>query len=98
MSTVFIIYYAGRPATRQARKSRPNSISSDSYAHRKISPIDSNTNPKSPKSDVKKRDSRARYWKFLFDNLQRAVDAIYETCENDESEVECKVRFFIFGI
>jgi len=48
---------------------------------------------KSPKSDGgKKPDLRARYWKFLFDNLQRAVDAIYETCEQDESALECKVR------
>ncbi|KAL5005177.1 hypothetical protein ScPMuIL_018633 [Solemya velum] len=45
---------------------------------------------RSPKSDAKKPDLRARYWKFLFDNLQRAVDAIYETCEQDESVVECK--------
>ncbi|XP_076464959.1 S phase cyclin A-associated protein in the endoplasmic reticulum-like isoform X2 [Babylonia areolata] len=35
-------------------------------------------------------DLRARYWKFLFDNFQRAVDAIYQTCEQDESVVECK--------
>ena len=47
---------------------------------------------KSPKSDGgKKPDLRARYWKFLFDNLQRAVDAIYETCEQDESALECRV-------
>lgn len=47
---------------------------------------------KSPKSDIggKRADVRARYWAFLFDNLQRAVDAIYETCEQDESVVECK--------
>ncbi|KAK3096644.1 hypothetical protein FSP39_001987 [Pinctada imbricata] len=47
---------------------------------------------KSPKSDggSRKPDRRARFWKFLFDNLQRAVDAIYETCEQDESVVECK--------
>lgn len=47
---------------------------------------------KSPKSDsgARKADRRARYWKFLFDNLQRAVDAIYDTCETDESVVECK--------
>ena len=49
---------------------------------------------KSPKSDsgARKADRRARYWKFLFDNLQRAVDAIYDTCETDESVVECKVK------
>ena len=47
---------------------------------------------RSPRSDggTRKTDRRARYWKFLFDNLQRAVDAIYETCEQDESVVECK--------
>ena len=41
---------------------------------------------------IKKVDLRARYWAFLFDNLQRAVDEIYQTCEADESIVECKVR------
>ena len=40
---------------------------------------------------TKKVDLRARYWAFLFDNLQRAVDEIYQTCEADESIVECKV-------
>ncbi len=40
---------------------------------------------------IKKVDLRARYWAFLFDNLQRAVDEIYQTCEADESIVECKV-------
>ncbi|KAJ8029246.1 S phase cyclin A-associated protein in the endoplasmic reticulum [Holothuria leucospilota] len=39
---------------------------------------------------MKKVDMRARYWAFLFDNLQRAVDEIYQTCEIDESIVECK--------
>ncbi|XP_074651660.1 S phase cyclin A-associated protein in the endoplasmic reticulum-like [Tubulanus polymorphus] len=38
----------------------------------------------------KKPDLRARYWAFLFDNLQRAVDEIYKTCEADESELECR--------
>ena len=32
-----------------------------------------------------------RYWKFLFDNLQRAVDELYATCETDESINQCKV-------
>ncbi|XP_038079057.1 S phase cyclin A-associated protein in the endoplasmic reticulum-like isoform X2 [Patiria miniata] len=39
---------------------------------------------------AKKMDLRARYWAFLFENLQRAVDEIYQTCEADESIVECK--------
>lgn len=41
----------------------------------------------------RKVDLRARYWAFLFDNLRRAVDEIYVTCESDQSVVECKVRF-----
>ena len=33
----------------------------------------------------------ARYWSYLFDNLHRAVDEIYCTCEEDESVIECQV-------
>ena len=40
----------------------------------------------------KKNDLRARYWSYLFDNLKRAVDEIYGTCEADESIVECQVH------
>lgn len=39
----------------------------------------------------RKVDLRARYWAFLFDNLRRAVDEIYVTCESDQSVVECRV-------
>uniref|UniRef100_UPI0037E71848 S phase cyclin A-associated protein in the endoplasmic reticulum isoform X3 n=1 Tax=Semicossyphus pulcher TaxID=241346 RepID=UPI0037E71848 len=38
----------------------------------------------------RKVDVRARYWAFLFDNLRRAVDEIYVTCESDQSVVECR--------
>lgn len=44
----------------------------------------------------RKVDLRARYWAFLFDNLRRAVDEIYVTCESDQSVVECKVRLQLF--
>ena len=40
---------------------------------------------------------RARYWSYLFDNLQRAVDEIYKTCDNDESTVECEVSCLVFN-
>lgn len=42
----------------------------------------------------RKVDLRARYWAFLFDNLRRAVDEIYVTCESDQSVLECKVGLF----
>ncbi|KAM9754107.1 S phase cyclin A-associated protein in the endoplasmic reticulum isoform 3-T3 [Menidia menidia] len=38
----------------------------------------------------RKVDLRARYWAFLFENLRRAVDEIYVTCESDQSVLECK--------
>ena len=43
---------------------------------------------KSPGSRI---DLNARYWSYLFDNLHRAVDEIYVTCEADESVIECQV-------
>eukprot|EP00049_Salpingoeca_infusionum_P015701 m.307540 g.307540 ORF g.307540 m.307540 type:complete len:1534 (-) comp15935_c0_seq1:3300-7901(-) len=33
--------------------------------------------------------SKARFWRFLIDNLNRAVNEIYETCELDESSIQC---------
>lgn len=38
-----------------------------------------------------KLNLHARYWSYLFDNLHRAVDEIYKTCDVDESIVECQV-------
>lgn len=39
-----------------------------------------------------KADVHARYWSYLFDNLFRAVDEIYRTCEVDGSVIECQVH------
>lgn len=41
---------------------------------------------------VNKSDVHARYWSYLFDNLFRAVDEIYKTCEVDGSVIECQVE------
>uniref|UniRef100_A0A672ICU1 C2H2-type domain-containing protein n=1 Tax=Salarias fasciatus TaxID=181472 RepID=A0A672ICU1_SALFA len=38
----------------------------------------------------RKVDLRARYWAFLFDNLRRAVDEIYVTCESDQSKKDAE--------
>ncbi|CAF0765046.1 unnamed protein product [Didymodactylos carnosus] len=35
-------------------------------------------------------DIRSRYWTYLFDNLKRSIDQLYQTCENDESIVQCQ--------
>ena len=84
------MYIIDRSRSRQVRKplSKEQKEAEARVALKSISEL-----TKSPKSDGgKKPDLRARYWKFLFDNLQRAVDAIYETCEQDESALECRVR------
>ena len=46
--------------------------------------------------ETKTPDIRARYWAYLFDNLKRAVDEIYQTCEHDDSISECKVIEILF--
>uniref|UniRef100_A0A8C2Q914 S-phase cyclin A-associated protein in the ER n=1 Tax=Cyprinus carpio TaxID=7962 RepID=A0A8C2Q914_CYPCA len=53
-------------------------------------PVESKEEEGPEKSPTKTRqprkvDLRARYWAFLFDNLRRAVDEIYVTCESDQS-------------
>ena len=97
----------GRPSRQWAKsRRRPDRASSQSGSgktpppdqrqrHRSMSEM-----TKSPSSEHGPRknnvDLRARYWKFLFDNFQRAVDGIYQTCEQDESVVECKVCSYSF--
>ncbi|XP_063955862.1 S phase cyclin A-associated protein in the endoplasmic reticulum-like isoform X2 [Lytechinus pictus] len=78
----------------KARKKSQSMPSLDSARYQKSSSGDTqekgSLTPGRKKVIAKKVDLRARYWAFLFDNLQRAVDEIYQTCEVDESIVECK--------
>ncbi|XP_036390857.1 S phase cyclin A-associated protein in the endoplasmic reticulum isoform X1 [Megalops cyprinoides] len=75
-------------------KSKPHSnasprsqrINSGPHRNKKQNTEKSPTKARQPR----KVDLRARYWAFLFDNLRRAVDEIYVTCESDQSVVECK--------
>ena len=39
---------------------------------------------------------QARYWAFLFENLRRAVDDLYRTCESDESIPAVKEVILVF--
>ena len=44
----------------------------------------------------KKSDLQARYWAFLFENLRRAVDDLYRTCESDENIPAAKEVILVF--
>ncbi|XP_066491161.1 S phase cyclin A-associated protein in the endoplasmic reticulum isoform X2 [Tiliqua scincoides] len=73
--------------TQGTHKTNKQSTSSDC----KISTGEKNFDKSPTKArQPRKVDLRARYWAFLFDNLRRAVDEIYVTCESDQSVVECK--------
>lgn len=50
---------------------------------------------KESRRPVNRADVHARYWSYLFDNLFRAVDEIYKTCEMDESVIECQVTLLL---
>ena len=39
---------------------------------------------------------QARYWAFLFENLRRAVDDLYRTCESDENIPATKEVILVF--
>lgn len=38
-------------------------------------------------------DIRSRYWTFLFDNLKRSIEQIYQTCESDQNILQCQVCY-----
>ena len=44
----------------------------------------------------KRSDLQARYWAFLFENVRRAVDDLYMTCESDESIPATKEVILVF--
>ncbi|ELT92650.1 hypothetical protein CAPTEDRAFT_90932, partial [Capitella teleta] len=71
-----------RPASRSL--SRPRSTAKKPDSDHGKSPEGSRT------PSGKRTDLRARYWAYLFENLSRAVDEIYVTCETDDSTLECK--------
>lgn len=43
--------------------------------------------------DSNSSDLHSRYWTFLFDNLKRSVEQIYQTCESDQNVFQCQVSF-----
>jgi len=46
-------------------------------------------------NDISPRQSdSSRYWTFLFDNLKRSIEQIYQTCESDQNPLQCQVRNF----
>ncbi|XP_038640148.1 S phase cyclin A-associated protein in the endoplasmic reticulum isoform X1 [Scyliorhinus canicula] len=81
--------------TRETVKSQRSALASQRVIKQAASTEKSSLSTVGEKSPTKGRqprkiDLRARYWAFLFDNLRRAVDEIYVTCESDQSVVECK--------
>ncbi|CAF1137260.1 unnamed protein product [Adineta steineri] len=40
--------------------------------------------------DSNSSDIHSRYWTFLFDNLKRSVEQIYQTCESDQNIYQCQ--------
>lgn len=93
-------------AVKSERNARPSKTETDNNTSEKEktnigkcgnSPSKEKTKPREARSRSNsanriKFDLRARYWSYLFDNLKRAVDEIYTTCETDESVMECQVK------
>uniref|UniRef100_A0A8B9LEQ3 S-phase cyclin A associated protein in the ER n=1 Tax=Astyanax mexicanus TaxID=7994 RepID=A0A8B9LEQ3_ASTMX len=96
------VHAHGKSKIHSNNNARPQRINSGQHRNKKQTaaldckaPAGSMLEKGAEKSPTKARqprkvDLRARYWAFLFDNLRRAVDEIYVTCESDQSVVECK--------
>ncbi|XP_015199097.2 S phase cyclin A-associated protein in the endoplasmic reticulum isoform X5 [Lepisosteus oculatus] len=84
----------GKSKTQSAGNPRSQRIGAGLHRNKKQNAgvsLDKNADKSPTKArQPRKVDLRARYWAFLFDNLRRAVDEIYVTCESDQSVVECK--------
>ncbi|XP_031420320.1 S phase cyclin A-associated protein in the endoplasmic reticulum isoform X5 [Clupea harengus] len=86
----------GKSKTQTNSHARTQRINTGQHRNKKQGsgggPLSDKGSEKSPTKarQPRKVDLRARYWAFLFDNLRRAVDEIYVTCESDQSVVECK--------
>ncbi|CAF3402161.1 unnamed protein product [Rotaria socialis] len=50
----------------------------------------SNNDIPSHQSDLMPSNLYSRYWMFLFDNLKRSIEQIYETCETDQDPLQCQ--------
>jgi hypothetical protein len=67
--------YTDRPQSAPAATNRRNSIHSSA--------------PSSPSTPRVIVPLESRYWSYLFENLNRSVDELYDTCEQDFSVDEC---------
>ncbi|XP_066448356.1 S phase cyclin A-associated protein in the endoplasmic reticulum isoform X2 [Eleutherodactylus coqui] len=82
----------GKPKRGTHGTHKPPKLNSSLHCKLNVNSANDKNHDKSPSKTrlPRKVDLRARYWAFLFDNLRRAVDEIYVTCESDQSVVECK--------
>lgn len=82
----------GKPKRGTHGTHKPPKTNSSLHCKLNVNSANDKNQDKSPSKTrlPRKVDLRARYWAFLFDNLRRAVDEIYVTCESDQSVVECK--------
>jgi hypothetical protein len=58
----------------------------------------SNNDVQSRQHDSTSSDLRSRYWTYLFDNLKRSIEQIYQTCESDPNSLECQVVFIFISL
>ncbi|CAF4050504.1 unnamed protein product [Rotaria sordida] len=57
----------------------------------------SNNDISSQQSESISSNFHSRYWIFLFDNLKRSIEQIYQTCESDQNPLQCqKVTEFLY--